>query len=181
MARRWLPALLLAAALGGCDSAPEPAAPASPPAPGPVATSGPRIAPRGAATASEDAAAAIAVLRDYYAAIDARDYPRAWHLWSGGGQASRQTLAGFAAGFADTRTVSVEPGAPGRIEGAAGSRYLTVPATVRAVHADGSIHRYSGSYTLRRAVVDGATAEQRAWRIASADLREVAPDQSSKR
>jgi len=30
-----------------------------------------------------------------------------------------------------------------------------------------------GAYTLRRAVVDGAGAEQRAWRIASADLREV--------
>ena len=27
--------------------------------------------------------------------------------------------------------------------------------------SDGSVHRYAGAYTLRRAVVDGATAEQR--------------------
>jgi len=44
---------------------------------------------------------------------------------------------------------------------------------VEAVHADGSVHHYDGSYTLRRAVVDGATAEQRQWRISDADLREV--------
>ena len=62
---------------------------------------------------------------------------------------------------------------PGRIEGAAGSRYVTVPVTIQASHQDGSNHRYAGTYTLRRAVVDGASEEQRAWRIESADLREL--------
>ena len=116
---------------------------------------------------------AVSVVRDYYAAIDARQFARAYALWSGGGNASGQTPQQFAGGFADTSQVVVETDAPGRIDAAAGSRYIEVPVAVRATHADGSIHRYVGAYTLRRAVVDGASAEQRAWRIASADLREV--------
>jgi hypothetical protein len=116
---------------------------------------------------------AIAVVRGYYAAIDARQYAHAYALWSGGGSASGQSPEQFAAGFADTTDVVVEPGAPGRLDAAAGSRFIEVPVSVRATREDGSVHRYAGSYTLRRAVVDGATAEQRAWRIASADIREV--------
>jgi hypothetical protein len=120
----------------------------------------------------EDAAA---VVDGYYAAIAAGQYPRAYALWSGEGQASGQTPQQFAAGFADTASVSVDVGAPGRVDAAAGSRYVEIPVTVTAIRKDGSVHRYAGAYTLRRAVVDGATATQRAWRIASADLREVHP------
>jgi len=116
---------------------------------------------------------AVAVLRQYYAAIAARQYARAYALWSGGGNASGQTPQQFADGFADTAQVALEAQAPGRVGAAAGSRYIEVPVAVSATHADGSVHRYVGAYTLRRAVVDGAGAEQRAWRIASADLREV--------
>ena len=121
---------------------------------------------------SEDA---VAVLREYYAAIDAQQYGRAYGLWSGGGASSGQTPQQFADGFADTTQVVVDAGAPGRVEPAAGSRFIQVPVAVRAVRRDGSVHRYAGNYTLRRAVVDGASDEQRAWRIASADLREVQP------
>lgn len=116
---------------------------------------------------------AVAVVRAYYAAIAAHQYPQARALWSGNGEASGQSAEQFAAGFADTASVSVEVGAPGRLGAAAGSRYVEVPVSVAATRSDGSVHRYAGAYTLRRAVVDGATAEQRAWRIASADLREV--------
>jgi hypothetical protein len=116
---------------------------------------------------------AVAVVRDYYAAIAARQYARAYALWSGSGNASGQTPQQFAGGFADTAQVVVETQAPGRVDAAAGSRYIEVPVAIRATHADGSVHRYAGAYTLRRAVVDGASAEQRAWRIASAVLREV--------
>ena len=116
---------------------------------------------------------AIAALNDYYAAIGAGDYARAHALWSDGGKASGQTLEQFAAGFADTTNVVAEPGTPGRVEPAAGSRYVEVPVSITATRNDGSVHRYIGNYTLRRAVVDGASAEQRAWRIASADIREV--------
>lgn len=119
------------------------------------------------------AADAVAVLRDYYAAIGARDYARAHALWSDGGRASGQTLEQFANGFANTASVVAEPGEPGRVEPAAGSRYIEVPVSITATRDDGSVHRYLGNYTLRRAVVDGASAEQRAWRIATADIREV--------
>ena len=116
---------------------------------------------------------AVAVLRDYYAAIAARDYARAHAMWSDDGRASGQTLEQFANGFANTASVVAEPGEPGRVEPAAGSRYIEVPVSITATRDDGSVHRYLGNYTLRRAVVDGASAAQRAWRIASADIREV--------
>lgn len=116
---------------------------------------------------------AVAVVRSYYGAIAARHYARAHALWSGGGSASGQSPEQFAAGFAGTAQVQVEPGAPGRVEPAAGSRFIEIPVSIQATRDDGSVHRYVGSYTLRRAVVDGASAEQRAWRIASADIREV--------
>lgn len=124
-----------------------------------------------AAAARDDAEAAAEVLRRYYAAIDAGRYGEAHRLWSSGGEASGQTLDEFAAGFADTRQVEVEVGTPGRVEGAAGSRYLSIPVIVRAENSAGR-RRFEGTYVLRRSVVDGASPEQRAWRISSADLVE---------
>lgn len=118
---------------------------------------------------------AVAVLRDYYAAINSGDFPRAYALWSDEGRASGQSPQQFAAGFADTTGVSVDMQAPGSIDAAAGSRYITVPVTITATLRDGTQQRFAGSYTLRRAVVDGATPEQRAWRIASADLQDASP------
>lgn len=118
---------------------------------------------------------AVAVVDAYYAAIAASQYPRAYAMWSGAGQASGQSAQQFAGGFADTASVSVDIGTPGRIGAAAGSRYIEIPVSVTATRRDGSVHRYAGAYTLRRAMVDGASADQRAWRIASADLREVRP------
>jgi len=129
----------------------------------------------GTAAAEPGVDAAIAVVRDYYAAIAARDFTRAYGLWSDGGRSSGQTPEQFAAGFADTARVDVVPGEPGDVEGAAGSRYVEIPVSVGATRRDGSVRRYIGSYVLRRAVVDGASAEQRAWRIGSAELREVRP------
>lgn len=127
------------------------------------------------AQAEPTPADAAAVVASYYAAIAASQYPRAYALWSGGGQASGQSAQQFATGFADTASVTADVGAPGRVDAAAGSRYVEIPVSVTATRRDGSVHRYAGAYTLRRAVVDGASAEQRAWRIASADLREVRP------
>jgi hypothetical protein len=118
---------------------------------------------------------AVAVLRDYFAAINSGNFGRAYALWADGGRASGQSPQGFADGFADTTGISVELQAPGRVDAAAGSRYVEVPVTLRASLRDGGERRLTGAFTLRRAVVDGATAEQRAWRIATADLRDVAP------
>lgn len=118
---------------------------------------------------------AVALLRDYYASINARDYARAHQLWADGGAASGQTTLEFANGFATTQGVSVEVGTPGAEDAGAGQRYVTVPVDVAATQADGTVRRYSGRYVLHRTVADGASAAQQAWRIQSASLQEASP------
>lgn len=125
--------------------------------------------------AEPTSADAVAVIRDYYRAIDGMDYAHAWSLWSDGGRSSGQSPQQFADGFANTAHVTVETGQPGEMDAAAGSRFIQVPVTINAETRDGGTQRYTGSYTLRRAVVDGATPEQRAWRIASASLHAAPP------
>lgn len=118
---------------------------------------------------------AVVVIREYYAAIAGGSYARAYALWSDDGRASGQTPQQFADGFADTADVVATLGEPTGEDAGAGQRYIQVPTSVTATRRDGSVHRYAGNYVLHRTVVDGATEEQRAWRIASADLREVQP------
>lgn len=140
-----------------------------------AATDTPSPAASPADAASTDAAAAVAVLQQYYTAIDEGDFRAAYALWSDGGASSGQTFDEFAAGYADTESVRVEPGKPGRIEGAAGSRYVVIPVVVHATTSDGARQRFVGGYTLRRSVVDGATTEQRNWRIYSAEVQRSDP------
>lgn len=121
---------------------------------------------------NSDAATTVArVVRDYYAAIQARDYDAAYSLWGQGGRASGKNRADFAAGFAQTAQVRVTVSDQVQMEGAAGSQYATVPVTVDATLRDGTRQRFEGTYTLRRTMVDGATPEQRRWHIYSADLK----------
>ena len=115
------------------------------------------------------------MIHDYYSAINQDDFAHAWALWADRGQASGQTPQQFADGYADTANVTVQTQAPRRLDAAAGSRYIEIPVTISASLRDGSEHQYAGTYTLRRAMVDGATADQRAWRIASANLRAISP------
>src|SRR3546814_13016878 len=81
----------------------------------------------------------------------------------------------FADGFADTAQVVATLGEPGRVDPGAGQRYIQNPVGIPATTSDGSVRRYAGTYTMHRTVVDGTTAEQRACRRASADLRAVKP------
>jgi hypothetical protein len=111
------------------------------------------------------------VVRRYYAAIGARQYRDAYRLWAQSGKASGKSEADFAAGFAQTVTVSAALGDSARIEGAAGSEYAMIPLVVDAVLRDGIHQHFVGTYALRRSMVDGATPEQRRWRIYSADLQ----------
>lgn len=114
--------------------------------------------------------AATAVVRHYYAAVEARGYRAAWRLWHG-----RSTLAQLRAGYADTAHVRVTPLPPFVAEGAAGSVYCEVRVRVDAALRDGRRQHYAGSFTLRRVNdVDGATAAQRSWHIIGAKLRPVA-------
>jgi hypothetical protein len=61
-------------------------------------------------------------------------------------------------------------GEPGRIEGAAGSRFVEIPVLIEAEAASAGVQRFAGSYTLRRAVVEGASEAQMLWHIFAADI-----------
>ena len=126
--------------------------------------------PSGEPTAQD----AVALIDQYYSAIEERDFATAYGMWSDGGRASGQSADQFAAGFANTQKVEATLDSPARVEGAVGSRFIEIPVSLEATDNDGHVHRYVGAYTLRRSVVDGASDEQKQWRIASADLRELA-------
>jgi hypothetical protein len=110
------------------------------------------------------------LVREYYRAIAERRYRAAYEMWGQRGRSSRQSFAEFQRGFEHTVSVEVDVGTPGPVEGAAGSRYVEVPVLVNARRTDGTRQSFAGTYTLRRAVVDGATQEQRAWHIDSAEI-----------
>lgn len=179
---RWTTILLLAAAVAACGGE-RPIGPGGDaeeqvesvaPTPAPLEPAG---VPEPAALPAEPddpeaggADAAVAVVVDYFSAIARRDFARAYGLWGGEGTASEQSFDDFRRGYADTASVSVEIGVPGRVEPAAGSRYVLVPVEIAARLTDGTGQCFRGSYTLRRSVVDGATDEERRWRIDAADV-----------
>jgi hypothetical protein len=119
-----------------------------------------------------DTARAAEVLRRYFALISARAYDSAYVLWADAGRASRQSPSEFAAGYRETASVQATVGAAIRVEGAAGSQYATFPVTIDALLRDGRRQRLKGTYTVRRSMVDGASAEQKSWRIYAATMRE---------
>jgi hypothetical protein len=135
----------------------------------PVAVT-PAPQPHTAAVLSDDARTAVQLLEDYYRAIDAREYNRAFAMWGASGPPN-QTLQSFTEGFADTESVRADVGTPSRVEGAAGSRYIEVPIAITAKARDGKTRRFSGTYVLRRVVVDGAPAADARWHIDHASLR----------
>ena len=110
------------------------------------------------------------VVRAYYDAINAHDYQRAYAAWGDDGPPGRPTVRAFASGFAGTDSVHVVLGAPGRIEGAAGSRYMTIPVRVRAFEHGAGPREFAGSYTVRRSVVPGSDTASRQWHLYAASL-----------
>ena len=122
---------------------------------------------------STSPARAVAWIQDYYRAINEQRYRDAYAHWAGGGQASGKSFEEFRNGFAETDRVEVTVGTPGPIGAAAGSRYVEVPVRIQARSRAGAMQNYSGSYTLRLSVVDGATPEQRSWHIYSAAVSRV--------
>jgi hypothetical protein len=120
--------------------------------------------------APKSAAAAVAVVQRYYAALNAHDYGTAWQQWGDDGPPN-QPLAKFQAGFAHTSATRVTIGTLPPGEGAAGSIYQTVPVTIDATLDDGTHQRFVGTYAIRRVNdVDGASADQLRWHIGSAHL-----------
>lgn len=120
-------------------------------------------------SAAQDSASASRVLSDtadprtaltaYLASLQAHSIARDSMVW----EPSTGSDDGFRT-FRDTTITAFDLGTPGRIEGAAGSRYVDVPLTIDLATPTAPI-RVRGTATLRRAVVDGASEAQRHWRI----------------
>jgi membrane-bound inhibitor of C-type lysozyme len=122
--------------------------------------------------AADSAQGAANVVQTYYALLESGKYRQAWALWANGGADSKVSAAAFAAGFTKYREYHANIGAPGTVDAGAGQRYVTVPVQVYARLANGKPEYQRGSVVLHRTGdIDGATAEQKAWRIQSIDLK----------
>jgi len=112
------------------------------------------------------------VVQTYQGLLEAGRYGEAWRLWADDGRASGMSEADFAASFRRYREYHARVGAPGEIEGAAGSLYVEVPVQVYGRLGDGRPFNMLGPMTLRRVNdVPGSTPEQRRWHIAESGIR----------
>jgi hypothetical protein len=100
-------------------------------------------------TAPSTVADASSVVREYFAAINAQDYQRAWDL---GGKNLSGSYAAFVDGFATTAHDTVH---------ILRADSDTVSVRLEATQTDGSLRVFAGTYTVR-----GGT-------IVAADIREV--------
>lgn len=106
------------------------------------------------------------VLQSYAALLEQRRFAEARRLWTEGGSGSGQDQAGFAEAYAKYAEIHAEFGAPGSVEGAAGSTYVNIPLRLYGKLKDGRAFSSAGTATLRRVNdVPGSTAEQRRWHI----------------
>lgn len=152
---------------GSAYPPPEPAAPGTP---GGLPDDGTPVSE--APFAPESAQGAGQVLQTYFAHLSQRQHRPAWALWRNKGEGSGLSADAFARSFAGYDSLNAQIGAPGRIEGAAGSLYVRVPIQLYGRLKDGTeVHRL-GHAVLRRAnEIPGATPAERAWRIESMELR----------
>ncbi len=115
-------------------------------------------------------AGAWAVLAAWARALEQHDFDRAWALFGDQGAQSGMTSAEYGAQFAGYRDIVVAV-SEGTIEGGAGSLYYEVTTTVTGTTLDGEPFRLHGTTYLRRVNdVDGASAEQLRWHLASSSL-----------
>jgi membrane-bound inhibitor of C-type lysozyme len=104
---------------------------------------------------------AAKVVDEYYALVESGKLEAARRLRTDG---ALEDVAPFA-------TLVAEVGAPGAVEGAAGSIYVRVPVVLYGRYVTGGAYRRAGQVTLRRVNdVPGVTADQRRWRIVRIEL-----------
>lgn len=112
------------------------------------------------------------VLQRFGGMLEQRRFAEAYRLWSDGGRASGQTEAQFIATYEKYAEIHSEVGAPGPIEGAAGSAYVDVPFRLYGKLKTGEAFNLVGPVTLRRVNdVPGSTAEQRQWHIYRSEVQ----------
>ena len=102
------------------------------------------------------------VLQHYFALAEQGRFAEADKAWSDGSE--KLDLAKY-------KEVHVNIGAPGGMEGAAGSSYVDIPVQLYGRTKDGKEFNLRGTMTLRRVNdVPGSTAEQRQWHIYKSDI-----------
>jgi hypothetical protein len=182
-------AILLAATVAGCGQKRDAQAPAPPSAPVQSAPAPnallPPVAPPAPGTPGglpddrtplaegpidpESAQGAGQVAQSYFALIEAGEYARAFRLREPDPALSQAAFVADLSRYADYHA---QIGAPGRVEGAAGSLYVEIPVVIYGRLKSGEPVHLSGPVTLRRVNdVPGSTAAQRRWRISKLDLR----------
>ena len=153
--------------------------PLNPPAPGEPGGLADDRTPISEAPFSPDSAQGAAnVVQTYYALIEGGKYRQAWALWGDGGKASGMSADGFAASFHKYSEYHANIGAPGRIDAGAGQRFVSVPVQIYGRLKDGGApFNMRGDVTLHRtADIDGATAEQKTWRISATNIKPTPGD-----
>ncbi|MEW5688127.1 MAG: lipoprotein [Pseudomonadota bacterium] len=115
----------------------------------------------------ESAQGAAQVVQTYFALLESGRAAEGRANWSDAAQADA-----FVAGLGEFRSFHALIGAPGEIEGAAGSLYVEVPVQLYGRLKDGGEGHRIGAATLRRVNnVPGASADQLRWSISGVALR----------
>jgi|GEM_PF-429822 len=169
------PGETIASAAGIACKAPSPLDPIEPPAPGtPGGLPDDRTPISETPFTPQSAQGAAEVAQTYFGLIEAGKHEQAWQLWADGGKASGMAESEFAQSFSKYGQYHANVGAPGKIEGTAGSLYVEVMVQAYGRLASGEPFVMLGPIILRRVNnVPGATAEQLQWRIASIGLKPV--------
>ena len=119
---------------------------------------------------ADSAQGAASVVQTYYALIGEKKYADAYKLWEP--EAVGMTQSVFVAGFDRYTQYNAQIGAPGEVDAGAGQRHVEVPVQLYGRFTTGKPFHMLGSVTLHRTGdVDGATAEQKRWRIKSTDIK----------
>lgn len=112
------------------------------------------------------------VLQNYAALLEQGSFAEARRLWTNGGAGSELSQDGFAQAYGKIEEIHAEIGAPGAVEGAAGSAYVELPLRFYGKRKGGQAFSSAGTATLRRVnEVPGSTEEQRRWHIYRIDVQ----------
>lgn len=112
------------------------------------------------------------VVQSYAALLEQNRFAEAYRLWSDGGRASGVSQAEFIAEQGKYAEIHMEIGAPGQMEGAAGSSYVEMPVRMYGKLRNGEPFSRLQTVTLRRVNdVPGSTEEQRRWHIYRIEAR----------
>ena len=160
------------APVSNASEATDAVAPLDPPAPGtPGGLPDDRTPISEAPFKADSAQGAADVVQRYYALIGEGKYRQAYALRDDATPEAESATA-FAADFARFSEYHANVGAPGAIDPGAGQRFVTVPVQVYARLKQDKAPLYQiGTVTLHRTEVDGATADQRRWRIREIKLQ----------